>query len=153
MASCERYEIEIAAAGGGELAADVEAHLAGCASCARQRAAAQALAGASRGAHRIGPGAAVAMARDALAGRGTRGALWVAPLLSASASAAALILYFGLAAAPAEATATSPAERAAPTLAPALDEASEPELPDSLQALRELILAGEPVDGREADKS
>lgn len=139
MNACERFEIEIAAAAGGEVSAEVAAHLAGCPACARLREATLAFSSAGAGEPRLSSAAAVAMARRALAGPRRRAVLWVAPLLSASASAAALILYFGLAQ-PAGATSASRAEVDAPVLAPALSETREPELPDSLRALRELIL-------------
>lgn len=100
---CRKYEIEIVAVAGGDLGVEVMDHLEHCSRCADLRAGALSLA--SLDAPSISPVGAVALARGALRGGDRRRPpLWIAPLLSASTSAAALILYFGLLGVPSSTT-------------------------------------------------
>ncbi len=154
---CRKFKIEIAAAAGGRLPAKVEEHIAGCSSCAEFQGATQNLASTFRRDEGISQEAAVALARGALAkseGRVQR-AIWIAPLISASASAAALILYCGLFGANTVVTNVAQTEELEATteryLAPSLPVAEETALPDSLRAVRELLLM--PTNADEEEKS
>lgn len=149
---CTKYELEIAAAAGAELPREVSDHLSGCAHCAELRADALTLAGGRGPSHT--PAAALALARSALEKRkaSKTAPLWGAPLVSASASAAALILYFGLAAAPASTTVqldTTPEPENASTdeavesdFTPRLPNLAELPLPDSFEASHDMLLVG-----------
>ncbi len=145
---CQKYELEIAAAAGGDLAPDTRDHIAECPRCAALRRDTSRLA--RLGSPRISSEAAVARARAAVRRGGRRDGLplWAAPLLSASASAAALILYFGLAAAPASRAPApvvegselrSSGERTSVTTLPTLDEMT---LPDAFEASYDLLFTG-----------
>jgi hypothetical protein len=132
---CHEYEVAITAAGADDLEAHVEEHLEACASCARLRE--QALALSGMGDVPGDAAASLAVARRAVAQvRRRRPLLWAVPLLSASASAAALILYFGIYHAPASGVDASPA------FAATLPESQEISLPESLRAVSDLLLAG-----------
>ncbi len=142
---CHEHEMEIAAAAGGALEAHVERHLQGCPGCRALRQETSALAGASR----IEPGAFPglgAIARDAVReARGRRPALWAVPLVSASASAAALIIYFGIFHAPAGEQATGTSGGSAVTVT----EAPQVALPDSLRAVSDLLLEHSEQESRQ----
>lgn len=132
--TCKEYEIEIAATASGDLDADVAAHVERCPGCAGLRA--DALRLTNEGGPSLSAEAAVAIARSAVRdGPRRRPLLWIAPLLSASASAAALILYFGLAATPAD-TPDSPAGESAITNLPRL---TDMPLPESFEASHDLL--------------
>lgn len=140
---CHDHELEIAAAGRGDLPEAVADHLASCPGCAALRASALAMARAeAEGPPSIAPAGARALARQALAAEARpRRALWVWPLLSASASAAALIVYFGLASPSAEAAPGRSGLEARTTLT-ALPDASAPSLPEGLAAISDLVASG-----------
>ena len=145
---CRAHERAIDAAAGGELAAAEEAHIERCTECAARRAATLRMTGLLRGTELPAEGA-VALARSALERRSARQpVLWVAPLLSASASVAALILYFGLAGAPG-ATTSETEQRVADTsddhttaYVPSLEASDAVTLPESLQAINGLVFTG-----------
>lgn len=151
---CHEIHVEIAALGGGELSAELQEHVKECKSCARLRADAVAMATAvsvEKG-REITPAASVAMARRALANKGQpRTTLLIAPLISASVTAAALILYFGIVTPTtlrdSSNQATEPSESSqsvtASVLTPSIPEAPETTVPDSLLALRSLLLVTE----------
>jgi len=134
---CHEHEIEIVAAAGGKLDVPVQQHLERCSGCRKLREETLAMAGAARAdvdapAERIR-----AIARDAVrVARGRRWALWAAPLLSASASAAALIIYFGIFHAAAEVADADAAAESTQTMT----EATQVMLPDSLRAVSDLLL-------------
>lgn len=141
---CKEHEIEIAAAGAGELPERTRHHVETCRACARLRGDARALAGASGRAGEIPSRQARALARSALRDAGSRRtALWIAPLLSASASSAALILYFGIhdpstsQADPNEKERTADASERRTQILP---EAGQVSLPDSLKAVSEMLV-------------
>lgn len=92
---CTRHEREIAAAAGADLPDDVQAHVDGCPGCARLRGAALALS-RDMVPDPVDASTVLTLANRALAeARAPSPAYWIAPLISASATAAALILYFG----------------------------------------------------------
>lgn len=138
---CKEYEIEIAAAGASDLPVHVAHHADGCSRCALLREEALAMAGTAA------PGdarAAKAIARRAIDQAQRRHPLvWAVPLLSASASAAALILYFGIFHAPASSAGDARGgltAEATPRYKGTVPEAGELELPDSLRAVSDLLL-------------
>ena len=136
---CREHEIEIGAAAGAALEPEVERHLEECAGCRALRRETLAMAGAAR-VEAGAPAAGLrALAREAVEeARGRRPALWAVPLLSASASAAALILYFGIfhaAAEPVESTVGN-----SPRTEQTVTADTQVTLPDSLQAVSDLLL-------------
>ncbi len=136
---CEKFEIEIAAAAGGDLSTDVLEHFESCAHCSALRDHTLALAETS--APSLSSEAAVTKARSAMSTpEHYRAPLWVFPLLSASASAAALILYFGLSS-PIEVTeALQPVqamEESSVTEFPSLNDLA---LPEGFEASHDLLL-------------
>jgi hypothetical protein len=134
---CRDHEVEIAAAGAGDLPADVAEHVEGCGTCRGLRQDALRTARAARREAELTEAAALSLARRAVdAARGRR-PLWILPLVSASASAAALILYFGLSA-PGQGEAREDGTGAgAQAVVP---EPGQTELPDSLRAVSEMIV-------------
>lgn len=134
---CHEHEKEIAAAAGGDLDARVERHLERCPECRALRQQTLELVSAARtepGAH---PEGMRAIARDAVRrARDRRPALWAVPLLSASASAAALIIYFGFF----HATAGEQATETTPGSTITVTGTTQVTLPDSLRAVSDILL-------------
>jgi hypothetical protein len=151
--TCHEIRVEIATRGGGELTAELKEHIERCEACERFLADTVTIATAvsPESSKEISPAAATAMARRALANQERRKlTVWMAPLLSASATAAALIVYFGLVTPTliesSEET-TGPAESSQSSnvgvLTPTIPSASVTDLPESLSALRTLIVTTE----------
>lgn len=142
---CKHYKVEIAAAGKGELEPQIAHHLESCPSCARFRAETLVLAQdvlIEQGPEGASEGASLHLARRAISDK-RKSSLWIVPMLSASASLAALILFFGFgfAAEPSEVSAEAEEQRVSPYLTPSVPEAGEYSLPDSLEAINDLFLS------------
>ncbi|HUU03012.1 MAG TPA: hypothetical protein VM425_16385 [Myxococcota bacterium] len=140
---CTEIEREIVAAMGAGLNQAVMEHIGQCESCARLHADALCLAG-YRDRPALSSEAAVDLARSALRNeRSQKPKLWVFPLLSASASAALLILHLGLASAPSPAVITGVDDGTGATLAGSLlsvlSKSYKAPLPDLLQAVNEML--------------
>lgn len=155
--SCTKFAEEIAAAAGGVLSGETITHLESCESCAALRKDTLSWAQAMGQGEELSSQAAVAMARRALERKEKRkGALWIAPLLSASASAALLILHFGLATPTVERVeeqstvevSTTESDVGVEPLTPTLPSTSSPNLPASLSAMRDLLLVNQDQGGR-----
>jgi len=141
---CKTFEIEIAAAGPGDLAAEVALHVDACPACRALREGALALARASAPGEEADASRARAIAaRAARSARRPAPGLWAIPLLAASASAAALILYFGLFHATAQGSAGQEVEeQACVDVSEILPEDRSVELPDAIRAVSDLMMEG-----------
>lgn len=157
---CHEIHVEIAAIGSGELSTELQEHVKECESCSRLRADAVALATAvsPENSREISAAAAVSMARRATANKERpRFTLLIAPLISASVTAAALILYFGIVTPTAlgdsseqtEVLSESSQPGTVLALTPSIPASSETTVPDSLLALRSLLLVTEEGGGGE----
>lgn len=143
MKDCTRHREEIASAAGDALTGEVREHVESCPSCQAARLRALALARvAAENAPAYSIVHAEAVARRARA-RTRRTFIWAAPLISASATAAGLILFFGIALSPA-APGEHPAQ-AAPAddaLEQAYEQAGSFKLPDPLRVVHEIMSSG-----------
>ena len=139
MTDCAQHREEIAAAAGDPLPAPVEEHVESCDSCRALRERTLALASMSAASaltYTRTDAQAVARRAKTEATRSTF--VWAAPLISASATTAGLILFFGLAG-----VASSPTTPSPPDPVDVLDQAYEQsgtfELPDPLRAVQEIM--------------
>jgi len=132
---CETCLKELASLGPDEPEGDVKAHLDACPRC--RAALGQMRSIAATASARIPvytPSHGLAIARRALSEAHTRHrGLWIAPLVSASATAAGLILWFGLAPPPQPTTQRPPETES-------WEATEELELPDELRSISEIFL-------------
>ena len=136
MTDCAQHREEIAAAAGDHLPATVEEHIESCDSCRALRERTLALASMSAASAPTYSGMdAQVVARRARAEASRSTFIWAAPLISASATTAGLILFFGLAGAEAPPSAPDPVD----VLDQAYEQSGSFELPDSLRAVQEIM--------------